>query len=81
MPNITLSLPKDVYQIVKTHKEIRWSEIARKAIEEYAKKLALLDALTSKSELTEEDIMKLDKKIKRKIHKHYTELLKNEDSN
>ena len=43
MPNITLSLPKDVYQIVKTHKEVRWSEIARKAIEEYAKKLALLD--------------------------------------
>ncbi len=81
MPNMTLSIPEEIYHIVKSHKEIRWSEIARKAIEVYAKKLALLDALTSKSELTEEDIMKLDKKIKRKIHKHYTELIANENSN
>jgi hypothetical protein len=39
VPNMTLSLPDDVYRIVKTHKEVRWSEIARRAIEDYAKKL------------------------------------------
>jgi hypothetical protein len=78
---MTLSLPKDVYEIVKSHKEIRWSEVARRAIEDYAKKLELLDALTANSELTEEDIMKLDKKIKKAVHKHYMELLKNEAGN
>ena len=80
MPNMTLALPEDVYQIIKNHNEIRWSEIARRAISDYAKKLALLDALTAKSELTEEDIMKLDLKIKKGIHKHYMELIKNENS-
>ena len=69
MPNMTLSLPKDVYKIVKEHREIRWSEIARRAIAEYANKLALLDALTANSELTEEDVMKLDEKIKKGIFK------------
>lgn len=71
MPNMTLALPEDVYQIVKTHAEVRWSEIARRAIADYAKKLAMLDALTADSELTEEDIMKLDEKIKDGIFKHY----------
>ncbi len=71
MPNITLSLPEDIYSIMKQHGEIRWSEIARRAISEYAKKLSLLDALTSESELTEEDIMDLDEKVKEGIYNHY----------
>ena len=71
MPNMTLSLPEDIYKIVKTHKEIRWSEIARRAIEDYAKKVALLNAMTAKSELTEEDIMVLDEKIKSGVQQHY----------
>ena len=71
MPNMTLSLPDDVYRIVKTHKEIRWSEVARRAIEEYAKKLSVLDAMTQKSELSEEDVMILDSSIKAGIAGHY----------
>ncbi len=71
MPNMTLSLPEDVYNIVKTHKEVRWSEIARRAIEDYAKKIALLNSITSESELTEDDIMALDVKIKSGVQKHY----------
>jgi hypothetical protein len=71
MPNMTLSLPEDVYRIVKAHNEVRWSEIARRAIEEYAKKIVLLNAMTENSELTEEDIMALDKKVKTGIQKHY----------
>ena len=71
MPNMTLSLPDDVYKIVKNHKEVRWSEIARRAIEDYAKKIALLNTMTAQSDLTEEDIMKLDTKIKSGIQQHY----------
>lgn len=76
MPNMTLALSDDIYRIVKSHKEIRWSQIARNAIEDYAKKLAILDALTKDSELTEADIMELDEKIKKGLHKHYLEKLK-----
>ena len=71
MPNMTLSLPEDVYKIVKAHNEVRWSEIARRAIEDYAKKIALLNAMTRESESTEDDIMALDKKAKAGILKHY----------
>jgi hypothetical protein len=71
MPNITLTLPDDIYRIVKEHSEIRWSEIARRAIADYAKNLALLDALTEKSELTEEDIMLLDEKVKKGVFEYY----------
>ena len=71
MPNMTLSLPDDVYRIIKNHREIRWSEVARRAIEDYAKKLSLLDAMTEKSELTDEDVMKLDETIKAGVGEHY----------
>jgi predicted CopG family antitoxin len=71
MPNMTLSLPEDVYKIVKNHKEVRWSEIARRAIEDYAKKIALLNAMTAQSDLSEEDIMMLDTKVKSGIQQHY----------
>jgi predicted CopG family antitoxin len=71
MPNMTLSIPEDVYKIIKTHKEVRWSEIARRAIEDYAKKIALLNAMTAKSDLTEDDIMTLDTKVKSGIQQHY----------
>jgi len=81
MPNITLSVPQDIYDIVKSHREIRWSEIARRAIVNYAKKLSLLDAILSDSELTEEDVEKLDEKIKGDIQKYYMKLLKNDAGN
>jgi len=71
MPNMTLSLPEDVYRIVKAHNEVRWSEIARRAIEDYARKITLLNAMTENSELTDEDIAALDKTVKAGIQKHY----------
>ncbi len=71
MPNMTLSLPEEVYKIVKAHNEVRWSEIARRAIEDYAKKIALLNAMTNESELTEDEITALDHKVKAGIQKHY----------
>jgi hypothetical protein len=71
MPNMTLSLPEDVYKIVKAHNEVRWSEIARRAIEDYAKKIALMNAMTQESTLTEDDIMALDHRVKAGLQKHY----------
>lgn len=39
MPNITLSIPDEIYKKMKKYREVRWSEVARKAIVEYLKKL------------------------------------------
>ena len=67
MPNMTTSVPDDLYEIMKKHREIKWSEIARRAMWEYAKKLELLDRLLENSELTDEDVSELAKKIKKGI--------------
>ncbi len=71
MPTMTLSIPEDLYRIIKKHSEIKWSEIARRAMWEYAKKLELLDRLTEHSKLTEEDVMEIDRIIKESLAKHY----------
>ena len=39
MANITLAIPNDIYIKMKKYKEIRWSEVVRRAIVEYIKKL------------------------------------------
>ena len=39
MPNITLSIPEELYRKMKKHPEVRWSEVARKAIIEFLRKL------------------------------------------
>ncbi|HMA83268.1 MAG TPA: hypothetical protein VKP59_03470 [Candidatus Thermoplasmatota archaeon] len=72
MPNITLSLPSELHKFVKKHNEINWSEIARRAIPAQAKKIQLMEKLVEKSEFTEADIDKLDKKIKKGLLKRFS---------
>ena len=81
MPNITLTIPEKTFALMKKHKEIRWSEVARQAIENLTRKLTLLDEadeqaqvqyfndLLKDSELTEDDVEKLDNLIKENILK------------
>ena len=69
MPNMTLSIPQELHQIVRQHNEIKWSEIARRAMWEQAKKVQLMDKLTGNSEFTEEDVAFLDHRIKAKLLK------------
>ena len=69
MPNMTLAIPKELHKVMKEHSEIRWSEIARRAMWEQARKLELLEALTEKSELTEKDVKEIGRKIKMGLRK------------
>ncbi|MDP3106282.1 MAG: hypothetical protein Q8M95_16945 [Candidatus Methanoperedens sp.] len=71
MPTITLAIPNDLYDIMNSHKEIKWNEIAFKAMLGYAMKLKSLDKITEKSEFTENDAMKMDKIIKKSLRGHY----------
>ena len=63
MANITLSLPDEIYQKLKLHPEIRWSEIARRAIIQYLEDLELMEKLTSESRLSEADVQELSEMI------------------
>jgi predicted CopG family antitoxin len=69
MANITLSVPDDLHQKMKKHSEIKWSEVARKAIEKKVHDLELLDELTSKSKLTEKDVLEISNRINKGLAK------------
>ncbi|MDP2767991.1 MAG: hypothetical protein Q8O41_11195 [Candidatus Methanoperedens sp.] len=71
MPTMTLAIPHDLYDIIKSHNEIKWNEIAFKAMLGYAMKLKLLDKILEKSEFTEKDAMEMDKIIKKSLRERY----------
>ena len=71
MTNMTLAVPEDLLKVMQKHKEIKWSEVARQAIMEKARKLELMDKLLAKSELTEEDAERIGHKIKHGMAKRY----------
>jgi hypothetical protein len=71
MTNMTLAIPEDLHKIIKKHKEIKWSEIARKAMWDQARKLELIDSILSKSELTEKDALEIGRRIKHEIAKKH----------
>ena len=73
MVSMTLSIPDDLHQLIKKHTEVRWSEIARRAMWDYARKIELLDEIASKSELTKKDVEEINKELKKAVHSHYQE--------
>lgn len=67
MTNMTLALPEDLHSIMRQHQEIKWSEVARKALWEQARKIELMDKLLANSELTEENAQEIGDLIKKSI--------------
>ncbi|MEK6936100.1 MAG: hypothetical protein AABW67_04885 [Nanoarchaeota archaeon] len=74
MPNMTLSIPEELHKKMKSMSDIRWSEIARRAIEQRMNDLEIMNKITSKSKFTEEDIKELSDKIKRGIAKKHSQI-------
>lgn len=62
---MTISLPKELHQKMKEFPQMKWSEIARNAIEERAGDLEEMNKIASKSRLTKKDVEELSKKIKK----------------
>lgn len=71
MTNITLSLPEQVHKEMKHFSEVRWSEVARKAIIEKIETLHLAEKLAQKSKLTEQDVAEFSKKLKSAATKRF----------
>ncbi len=71
MANLTLSVPDDLYEELKKHPEIRWSEVARQALAKKLTDLRRLDALLRESELRDSDIDELGKKVKEGVWKKH----------
>ncbi len=62
MPHITLSIPEELLERMRRHPEIKWSEVARKAIRRYL--LELEDEVSG-----EEILDALPEEVKEKIEK------------
>lgn len=71
MTNMTLAVPEDLIDIMRKHREVKWSEVARSAMWGHAKKLELMDRLLAKSKLSEEDAIEIGRKIKAGIAKRH----------
>jgi hypothetical protein len=71
MGNITLSVPDNIHKQMKHFSEVRWSEVARKAIVERLELLQLAEKLAQKSKLTEEDVKAFNKKVKSSATKRF----------
>lgn len=71
MTNMTLAVSEDLKVIMDRHREVKWSEVARKAMWEHANKLELMDKLLAKSKLTEKDAIEIGRRIKEGIAKRH----------
>lgn len=69
MPNVTLAIPEDLHDKMKSHSEIRWSEVVRKSISEKIDDLDMMDKLTKKSKLTQKDIDDIAERIDSSVAK------------
>ena len=79
MVNVTFAVPEELHEIMRRHPEIKWSEIARKAMWEYAQRLELMERIVSGSRLSEKDVLELDKKVKAGLRRRYEGVPKGEE--
>ena len=79
MPNITISVPKDLKARMNKFPEINWSKLTRMLLSQKIKRLELLKeldgilAVLADSNLTDSDCLELGKKLKKEIAKKYEE--------
>ena len=71
MANMTLSVPEKLHKEMGIHSEIKWSDVARQAFEKKVKELHWMDAVLSKSKLTENDAENIGHKIKHDMSKRF----------
>ena len=68
---MTLAIPEELHEKMKQFSEIKWTEVARKAIEKKIQDLETLNRIASKSRLTENDIEEISNKINRNATKKF----------
>jgi len=67
MTNITLAVPEDIKKEMDKFPEINWSEIARASIIKRISFLKEMNKLLKDSEMTEEDAIRLVRKVNKAI--------------
>jgi len=66
MPNMTFAVPEELHKEMRRHKDVRWSEVARRALAREINRLHIYDRLLADSRLTETDAVELGRAIRRR---------------
>lgn len=69
MTNMTLSIPDDLMKKMKQFKEIKWSEVARQAIEKRISDLETVERIAQKNKLTKKDAKEIADLVNRSVAK------------
>ncbi len=69
MANMTLAIPDELMEKMKKFREIRWSEIARQAIENKVEIFERMNKIADKSKLTSKDVIEISKIINTNVAK------------
>lgn len=73
MVSMTLAIPTEMKKEMELYPEINWSVVARAAIQRKLAILREMNNLLAKSELTEEDAIRIGRQINKKVAKKYRE--------
>jgi len=71
MTNLTLSVPKELKDMMEKFPEINWSEVARDSIKKKIAQLNFLKGFRMDSEINSEDALTLGKEISELLLKRY----------
>lgn len=66
MPNMTFAVPEELHRELRRHREIRWAEIARRALVRELNRLHVYDRVLADSKLTESDAIEIGRDIRRR---------------
>lgn len=64
---VSVRVSKDTKKEMEKHKEINWSEVMRKALKKYLKRVRKTESLAESMELEEKDLEEIKKKVKHGI--------------
>ena len=73
MVNITLTVPENLKQELQKHKEVNWSAVMRRAMQEHLRKIHIANTIASKSKLTKSDVEEIDRLVKKGIADSYNQ--------
>jgi len=79
MVNITLSVPEDLKREMEKFPEMNWSVIFREVIRKRLMLLKQIKEFSRDSELTEEDAIRIGRKINKSLHERYERMRKKEE--
>jgi len=63
---MTFAVPEALHKEMRRHRDVRWSEIARRALAREISRLHIYDRLFADSRLTEADAVELGRAIRRR---------------